>query len=55
MRLEGEPRVPFPLSDVSNGEWCPRPPFAKQRLAARLIAEECDSRARRHGMTPSSR
>ena len=50
-RPDGEPRVPFPLSDVSNGEWCPRPPSAKQRLAARLIAEECDRRARRHGMT----
>src|SRR5690242_6562094 len=35
-----EPRVPFPLSDVSNGEWCPRPPSAKQRLAARLIADQ---------------
>ena len=50
-RPDGEPRVPFPLSDVSNGEWCPRPPSAKQRLAARLIAEECDRRAHRHGMT----
>src|SRR3989441_12148844 len=50
-RPEGEPCVPSPLSDVSNGEWCPRPPSAKQRLAARLIAEECDRRARRHGMT----
>src|SRR2546425_13229349 len=49
-RSGGEPRVPFPLCDVSNGEWCPRPPSAKQQLAARLIAEECDRRARRHGM-----
>src|SRR5690242_5508695 len=46
-----EPRVPFPLSDVSNGEWCPRPPTATQCLAARLIAEECERGARRHGMT----
>src|SRR5881397_357423 len=50
-RSSGEPRVPFPLSDVSNGEWCPRPPSAKQRLAARLIADECDRRARHRGMT----
>ena len=50
MRLPS-PDIPFPVSDVSNGEWCPRPPHARQRLAARLIAEECARRARRHGLT----
>jgi len=44
-------RFPFPLSDVSNGEWCPRPPSAKQRLAARLLDEEVARRARRLGLT----
>jgi len=38
-------RFPFPLSDVSNGEWCPRPPSVKQRLAARLLDEEVARRA----------
>src|SRR5437773_7651860 len=50
-RPDGEPRVPFPLSDVSNGEWCPRPPSAKQRLAARLLDEEVARRVRRLGLT----
>ncbi len=45
------PELPFPLSDVSNGEWSPRPPSAKQRAAARLILEEADRRARRLGMS----
>ena len=44
-------RFAFPLSDVSNGEWCPRPPSAKQRLAARLLDEEVARRARRLGLT----
>ena len=44
-------RFPFPLSDVSNGEWCPRPPSEKQRLAARLLDEEVGHRARRLGLT----
>ena len=43
--------LPFPLSDVSNGEWCPRPPNATQRAAAALLAEEADRRARRLGMS----
>src|SRR5262245_30869529 len=43
--------VPFPMSPVSNGEWCPPPPTPRQRLAARLIAEETDRRARRLGMS----
>jgi len=45
------PRFPLPLSDVSNGEWCPRPANARQRLAARLLAEEADARARRLGLS----
>lgn len=43
--------LPFPLSDVSNGEWCPRPPTATQRAAKRLLLEEADRRARRLGMS----
>jgi predicted TIM-barrel fold metal-dependent hydrolase len=46
-----EPRLPFPVSDVSNGEWIPRPPTERQRAAARLIAEECGQAAKRHAMT----
>ncbi len=42
---------PFPLSDVSNGEWCPRPPSARQRAAAKLLAAEAERRARRLGLT----
>ena len=42
---------PFPLSDVSNGEWCPRPPNPKQRAAAALLAEEADRRAKRLGLS----
>jgi predicted TIM-barrel fold metal-dependent hydrolase len=53
MRSGGDDEVdfPFPLSDVSNGEWCPRPPSPRQRAAARLLAEEADRRARRLGIT----
>jgi predicted TIM-barrel fold metal-dependent hydrolase len=43
--------LPFPLSDVSNGEWCPRPPSPRQRAAAALIAEDAERRARRLGLT----
>ncbi|HYY73923.1 MAG TPA: amidohydrolase family protein [Solirubrobacterales bacterium] len=39
------------MTPVSNGEWCPLPPTPKERLAAKLIAEETAARARRHGMT----
>lgn len=46
-----EPRLPFPVSDVSNGEWIPRPPTPRQRAAAGLIAEECAAAAKRHGMS----
>jgi hypothetical protein len=43
--------LPFPASPVSNMEWCPLPITPKQRLVARLVAEETEARARRHGMT----
>jgi predicted TIM-barrel fold metal-dependent hydrolase len=43
--------TPFPTSPVSNGEWLPLPITAKQRLVAKLIAEETTARAKRHGMT----
>ena len=43
--------LPFPVSPVSNGEWCPLPITEKQRLAGKLIAEEAAVRAKRHGMT----
>lgn len=43
--------LPFPLWDVSNGEWCPRPPNEKQRAAATLLIDEADRRARRLGMS----
>ncbi len=43
--------IPFPTAPVSNMEWMPSGPTPKQKLAAKLIAEECETRARRHGMT----
>ncbi|HVH06337.1 MAG TPA: amidohydrolase family protein [Myxococcota bacterium] len=46
-----DPDFPFPLSDVSNGEWCPRPPSARQRAAAELLGAEAERRARRLGMS----
>jgi uncharacterized protein len=46
-----DPDFPFPLSDVSNGEWCPRERTAKQRAAAELLASEAERRARRLGMS----
>jgi predicted TIM-barrel fold metal-dependent hydrolase len=49
--LDKDPAVPFPLAPISNGEWMPRPATEKQRLAAKLIAEEIEAGARRHGMT----
>ena len=39
--------LPFPLSDVSNGEWSPRPPTDKQQAVAKLLAEESERRAKR--------
>jgi uncharacterized protein len=50
-RREQPPRPPFPLSHVSNGEWCPPPPSRRQLAAARLLAEEAVPRARRLGLT----
>jgi hypothetical protein len=43
--------LPFPFWDVSNGEWCPRPPNALQRAAAALLVEEADRRAKRLGLS----
>lgn len=43
--------LPFPLWDVSNGEWCPRPPNSTQRAAAALLIEEADRRAKRLGLS----
>src|SRR5262249_62322636 len=43
--------VPFPTHAVSNMEWVPTGITEKQKLAERLIAEECAERAKRHGMT----
>lgn len=45
------PELPFPFSDVSNGEWCPRPPSRRQRAAAALFREEAERRARRLGLS----
>jgi hypothetical protein len=42
---------PFPLSDVSNGEFAPRPPNRKQRAVAALLEEESERRAKRLGMS----
>jgi predicted TIM-barrel fold metal-dependent hydrolase len=39
------------MSPVSNGEWCPKPPTPRQRLAERLVAEETARTARRVGLT----
>src|SRR6185295_13194792 len=43
--------TPFPTVPVSTGEWMPPAITAKQRQATRLIAEEMDTGAKRHGMT----
>jgi hypothetical protein len=44
--------TPFPVSPVSNGEWLPPESIsAKARVTAKLIAEEADAQAKRHGMT----
>jgi len=48
---DDEVRLPFPVSPVSNGEWCPLPITEKQRLVGKLIVEETAARAKRHGMT----
>jgi predicted TIM-barrel fold metal-dependent hydrolase len=36
---------------VSNGEWLPAPPTKKQLAAERVVAEEADRIAKRHGMS----
>jgi len=53
MRRPPEDRaiVPFPTHAVSNMEWVPTGITAKQKLAERLIAEECAQQAKRHGMS----
>src|SRR5262245_1111415 len=53
MRRPPEDRsiVPFPTHAVSNMEWVPSGITERQKLAERLIAEECARRARGHGMT----
>src|SRR5262245_40791890 len=53
MRRPPEDRsiVPFPTHAVSNMEWVPSGITERQKLAERLIAEECARRAKRHGMT----
>jgi predicted TIM-barrel fold metal-dependent hydrolase len=43
--------VPFPMSPVSNGEWCPRAPTPRQQSTAQLVAEETSRRARRLGLS----
>ncbi|MDX2167940.1 MAG: amidohydrolase family protein [Deltaproteobacteria bacterium] len=43
--------LPFPLSDVSNGEWCPRPPSPAQVAAYHRLIEEADRRAARLGLS----
>jgi predicted TIM-barrel fold metal-dependent hydrolase len=48
-RLDQE--LPFPLSDVSNGEWCPRPPTPRQTQVKKLALERASDRARRLGMS----
>lgn len=45
------PFLPFPFWDVSNEEWCPRPPGERQLLAGRIFLDEVDARARKAGMT----
>jgi predicted TIM-barrel fold metal-dependent hydrolase len=46
-----EPTLPFPTAPVSNMEWVPSGPTEKQKIAAKLIREETELRAKRHGMT----
>lgn len=43
--------LPFPVAPVSNMEWVPSGITPKQRLAAKMIREETEARAKRHGMT----
>jgi len=50
-REDDTPFLPFPFSDVSNEEWCPRPPNERQILAAELFFDEIGSRSRKTGMS----
>ena len=43
--------TPFPMSPVSNGEWMPGRITQKQRAAEKLVAEEAETIARRHGLS----
>jgi uncharacterized protein len=43
--------LPFPMAPVSNMEWIPEGATPKQQLAAKLIREETENRARRLGMS----
>lgn len=43
--------LPFPVAPVSNMEWMPNGITQKQRVAAQLIRDETEARAKRHGMT----
>jgi predicted TIM-barrel fold metal-dependent hydrolase len=45
------PFLPFPFWDVSNEEWCPRPPGPRQSFAAQLFFDEVETRSRRVGLT----
>jgi hypothetical protein len=48
---DDQPLLPFPLTPVSNGEWCPLPITDRQRALERLVIEETGARARWHGLT----
>lgn len=43
--------TPFPVSPVSNGEWVAEEVSRKQQVVGKLIAEETEVQAKRHGMT----
>lgn len=43
--------LPFPTAPVSNMEWVPSGPTKKQQIAAKLIREETELRAKRLGMS----
>ena len=44
-------KTPFPMSPVSNGEWVPGPITKKQRIAEKVVAEEAERIAKRHGLS----
>jgi len=53
MRRDDDPKatIPFPLAPVSNGEWMPKGPTPKQLATMKVVAEETEKQARRHGMS----